>query len=118
MSTSRRVTQDGTIVEGTVQLFATDLKLSTHVVSIVFYNNEAMLPEHAVDKASMSGTCTFSASETGVEYTPLTNPTITLGTTDYERPTAQGSYEDFRMDMASVTGATHYKVLIASIGGV
>ncbi|NRA49473.1 MAG: hypothetical protein HRU12_10110 [Phaeodactylibacter sp.] len=115
---NRRVTQDGAVVEGTVQLFATDLKLFTHIISIVFYNNAEMLPEHAVDKAAMSGTCTFSASETGVEYTLLTHPTITLGATDYERPIAQGSYEDFSMAMSAVTGATHYKVLIASVGGV
>ncbi len=77
-----------------------------------------MLPEHAVSKGAMTGSLTFSASETGVEYTLLNNPTITLGTVDYDRPITYGSYSNFKVSMNSVVGATHYTICIASAGGV
>ena len=118
MSQDRRVLIRGKVKEGMVDLGTTNKLALTHILSIVFYDDEEALPEHAVDKANMSGSIHFSASETGVEYTPLNSPTITLGTTDYERPVAFGSYAKFRMDMSSVVGATHYIVCLVSAGGV
>ncbi len=118
MPSDRRIKIKGNVMEGSVILGVPSLVSFTHVISVVFYNNEEMLAEHVVNKNSMSGTLTFSASETGHEYTPLNEPSITLGTTDYERPTAFGSYSNFKMQMSSVAGATHYTVCIASAGGV
>lgn len=118
MPSDRRIKIRGSVLEGDVILGVPSLVSFTHVISIVFYNNEEMLAEHVVDKSSMTGTLTFSASETGHEYTLFNEPSIVLGTTDYERPTAFGSYSNFKMQMSGVSGATHYTICIASAGGV
>ncbi len=118
MPTDRRIKIKGEVFSGDKILGVPSLTSFTHVMSIVFYSSAEMLPEHAVSKASMSGELTFYASETGVEYTPLNDPTITLGEVDYARPLASGSYTNFKMNMNNVTGATHYILCIASAGGV
>ena len=124
MSVGRRVIQEGSIVEGTVELFTTGISFFTHQLSLVFYNNEQMLPEHEVRKSDMSGSVVFEASETGVEYGQLQNSPITLGSDDYARPIVTGSYASFNMTLYNVqtniaiAPATHFKVLMAGASGI
>ena len=73
-----------------------------------------------VDQAAMSGTVTFTASETGEDfsYGDIDNGVLTLGVvTKYDRPfAALASLTSFKIDFAGITGASHYRVIISSGG--
>ena len=83
-----------------------------HYASIEFFTDDTY--STIVDKATMTGTVTVKASEQGKEYGEMFDGVIALGTSDYDRPNAAGSYLNATVTLDSVAGASHFQVTIAS----
>lgn len=88
------------------------MNLMNHFISIQFFADSTL--STLVDKATMTGTATVMGSEYGREYGTMKNGAITLGTSDYDRPNALGSYESFRVTLSGITGASHFRMTLAS----
>ena len=109
-----RITFKGAVADGDF-LRGVDSGHPNHIFSIVFYTDNTY--RTPVAKAGMSGTVTFTLSETGEEFGGMTNGTVTLGAAMYDRPFASGSYNTASAVFDSVVGATHYKILLVSYKG-
>ena len=92
--------------------------ITNHIASIIFYNNDQFTVP--ISKSTMGGTATFTVSETGIKYGTIENGTIdfTANASDiYDRPFVAGLYSNFKCVFGSITGATHYEIIISSYGG-
>lgn len=115
MSTnSQRFKAQGAIADGPA-LKGVDTNLENHYVSIRFYSDSGF--RNIVDKATMTGTVTVEMSEIGDEFGTVSDGTITLGTTQYNRPNSSGSISQVRATFNTVTGATHFRMLVSSFAG-
>lgn len=110
----------GEVSEGVVTIGCSPYHLS-HIVSLTLYSSADLGPSTVVPKNLVtSGQATFSATECGHEYSIATNGILTFPTEDssYPRPNALGSFQSFKVDLSAIVGATHYKIILASVGGV
>lgn len=115
MSTnSQRFFKSGAIADGPA-IQGLDENLLSHFISILFFTDDTF--SVVVDKLNMTGNVVFEMSETGKEFGTMNNGTLFLGGSQYNRPDARGSYEEARATFNTVTGATHYQILIASFAG-
>lgn len=115
MSTnSQRFISSGAIADGSA-IKGIDKNLLSHLISISFFTNSAQTV--IVDKATMTGNVVFELSESDKEFGTMLDGTLTLGSTQYDRPNASGSYETLRATFNTVIGATHYKIIISSFAG-
>lgn len=115
MSTnSQRFPISGAIADGPA-ITGMDVNLQSHFISILFYTDATQAV--IVDKATMTGTVVFEMSENGDEFGTMPDGTLALGTSQYNRPNALGSYNTARATFTTVVGATHYKMLVSSFAG-
>lgn len=115
MSTnSQRFEKSGAIADGPA-ITGLDINLLSHFISILFFTDATQAV--IVDKATMTGNVVFELSENGDEFGTMSDGTLTLGTTNYSRPNAGGSYSTARATFNTVVGATHYKMLVSSFAG-
>lgn len=117
-----RYESSGAISEGTVYSQKVSNLYNNHHVYIEFYSDSKL--SQVVDKSTMTGSITITATPSdsqnaGVneEYLSVANGTITLGTSDYNPPSAAGSVKRVKAVFNTVVGATHYKLIVASFGG-
>lgn len=68
----------------------------------------------AVPLSAATGTITVEASEDGVNYGVVPNGNITLGDSAYDRPEVLNPIRYFRVTLAGVSGASHFRVEIRS----
>lgn len=112
MSTnSQRFEKSGAIADGPA-IQGLDVNLKSHFISILFFTDATQAV--VVDKATMTGNVIFELSEGGNEFATMSDGTLTLGTSQYSRPNASGSYSNARATFNTVVGATHYKMLVSS----
>lgn len=110
-----RVELPGAILDGSALVNVEEM-YERHQISIRFFTDDTYAT--LVDKATMSGTVTFTASEFGDEFGDVSNNGIlTLGTATYSRPDLTGSIKVVKADFGSVVGASHYKILVSSFAG-
>jgi len=115
MSTnSQRFEKSGAISDGPA-IQGIDANLLSHFISILFFTDATQTV--IVDKATMTGGVTFELSEGGDEFATMSDGTLTLGTSQYSRPNASGSYNTAKATFNTVVGATHYKMLVSSFAG-
>ena len=107
-----RVFIRGAVADGDFKTPEVGMHNFEHYASIEFFTDDTY--STIVDKATMTGTVTVKASEQGKEYGEMYSGVITLGTSDYDRPNAAGSYLDALINLDSVTGASHFQATIAS----
>lgn len=118
----RRYISTGEVAAGTVYSQAISADYSKHVISILFYSDSNFAT--LVDKSTMTGTVTFTATNdasnnSGVdeEYGSVQDGELTLGSSTYVRPVVSTQISRVKVDFGSVTGATHYKLIIGSNAG-
>ena len=115
MSTnSQRFEKSGAIADGPA-IQGLDINLLSHFISILFFTDATQAV--IVDKATMTGNVVFEMSENGDEFGTMANGTLALGTSQYNRPNATGSYATAKATFDTVVGATHYKMLVSSFAG-
>lgn len=118
----KRYISSGAISDGTVYSQAISADYSKHVISILFYSDSGLTT--LVDKSAMTGTVTFTATNdasenAGVdeEYGSVQGGVLTLGSSTYARPLVASQMSRIKAFFDSVTGATHYKLIVGSTTG-
>ena len=112
---TQRVEFSGAITDGDAIINVEEM-YERHQISIRFFTDSTYTT--LVDKSTMSGSVTFTASEFGDEFGDVSNNgVLTLGVATYARPDFSGSVRVVKAAFTSVVGATHYKILISSFAG-
>lgn len=89
-----------------------DRRFERHYFTIEFYADSELT--NFVSNANLTGSVTLDIAVTGDQFFTVSNGTIVLGTDNYDMPTAQGSYNTYRLDLNGITApatATHFKLL-------
>lgn len=114
----------GAISEGTAYSGKISDEFDSHNVYIEFYSSANFLESELIDKSTMTGTVTFTATPSdsqnpgvGEEYLALPNGTLTLGTSDYDPPSAAGRVKRVKAVFNTVVGATHFRLIVHSSQG-
>ena len=112
---TQRVEFSGVIADGDAIINVEEM-YERHQISIRFFTDSTYAT--LVDKSTMTGSVTFTASEFGDEFGDVSNNgVLTLGNATYDRPDFVGSVKVVKAAFTSVVGATHYKILVSSFAG-
>ena len=111
----------GAIADGTIYSDKISDEFVNHNIYIEFYPNDTFTASELVDKSTMTGSVTFTATPSdaqvtgvGEEYLTVANGTLTLGTSDYNPPSAEGRVKRIKVVFNTVVGATHYRLIAHS----
>lgn len=108
---SKQYLISGSISDG--DLFTDEIISSSYskcFISVEFFSDTGLIT-HVVPTA---GTVTFTASEQGTRYGSIPNGVVTAASVEsYDRPNFQGFVQKVKATCSSITGATHYRAVIA-----
>lgn len=80
-----------------------------HQFSVTLFSDEYQTPV-----TPTAGTMTISVSDDGFNFGSVTNGTVDVTKSEYNRPTMTGYAKRVKATPAGVAGATHYQVTITS----